>query len=70
MMSVCAVIVPNCCRYYSQNRPKSLMNVYDSQIEFYGDFDASFHKSLDLTIDLSVALLGTRSHRYDASALF
>ncbi|CAO2841566.1 unnamed protein product [Amaranthus hypochondriacus] len=35
-------------------------------IEFYGDFDASFHKSLDLTIDLSVALLGTRSHRWSA----
>ncbi|XP_057249677.1 peroxiredoxin-2F, mitochondrial isoform X2 [Beta vulgaris subsp. vulgaris] len=35
-------------------------------IEFYGDFDASFHKSLDLTIDLSAALLGTRSHRWSA----
>ncbi|KNA13340.1 hypothetical protein SOVF_117800 [Spinacia oleracea] len=37
-------------------------------IDFYGDFDASFHKSLssDLTIDLSGALLGTRSHRWSA----
>lgn len=35
-------------------------------IEFYGDFDASFHKSLDLTIDLSAALLGPRSHRWSA----
>ncbi|XP_019070629.1 peroxiredoxin-2F, mitochondrial isoform X1 [Solanum lycopersicum] len=36
------------------------------QIEFYGDFDGSFHKSLDLTIDLSAALLGLRSHRWSA----
>ncbi|GAB4843442.1 hypothetical protein Ancab_013404 [Ancistrocladus abbreviatus] len=35
-------------------------------IEFYGDFDGSFHKSLDLTIDLSSALLGIRSHRWSA----
>ena len=34
------------------------------QIEFYGDFDGSFHKKLDLMIDLSAALLGPRSHRY------
>ena len=36
------------------------------QIEFYGDFDGSFHKSLDLVTDLSGALLGTRSQRYIA----
>ncbi|KAM7488692.1 hypothetical protein LguiB_026176 [Lonicera macranthoides] len=35
-------------------------------IEFYGDFDGSFHKSLDLGIDLSAALLGPRSHRWSA----
>lgn len=35
-------------------------------IEFYGDFDGSFHKSLDLEIDLSAALLGRRSHRWSA----
>ncbi|OIT40178.1 PREDICTED: peroxiredoxin-2F, mitochondrial [Nicotiana attenuata] len=35
-------------------------------IEFYGDFDGSFHKNLDLTIDLSAALLGPRSHRWSA----
>lgn len=35
-------------------------------IEFYGDFDGSFHKSLDLTMDLSSALLGTRSTRWSA----
>ncbi|WVZ71673.1 hypothetical protein U9M48_020233 [Paspalum notatum var. saurae] len=35
-------------------------------IEFYGDFDGSFHKSLDLEIDLSAALLGSRSHRWSA----
>ncbi|KAK4388537.1 Peroxiredoxin-2F, mitochondrial [Sesamum angolense] len=35
-------------------------------IEFYGDFDGSFHKKLDLMIDLSAALLGPRSHRWSA----
>ncbi|XP_075512335.1 peroxiredoxin-2F, mitochondrial [Primulina tabacum] len=35
-------------------------------IEFYGDFDGSFHKKLDLVVDLSSALLGPRSHRWSA----
>ncbi|XP_020207795.1 peroxiredoxin-2F, mitochondrial isoform X1 [Cajanus cajan] len=35
-------------------------------IDFYGDFDGSFHKSLDLVTDLSGALLGTRSERWSA----
>ncbi|KAL6526565.1 hypothetical protein OROGR_015655 [Orobanche gracilis] len=35
-------------------------------IEFYGDFDGSFHKKMDLSIDLSAALLGPRSHRWSA----
>ncbi|KAG9141436.1 hypothetical protein Leryth_001869 [Lithospermum erythrorhizon] len=35
-------------------------------IEFYGDFDGSFHKSLDLSVDLTSALLGHRSHRWSA----
>ncbi|KAF7813783.1 peroxiredoxin-2F, mitochondrial-like [Senna tora] len=35
-------------------------------IEFYGDFDGSFHKSLDLVTDLSGALLGIRSQRWSA----
>ncbi|KAK4776817.1 hypothetical protein SAY86_005505 [Trapa natans] len=35
-------------------------------IEFYGDFDGSFHKSLELTKDLSGALLGHRSERWSA----
>ncbi|KAK6913892.1 Redoxin, partial [Dillenia turbinata] len=35
-------------------------------IEFYGDFDGKFHKSLDLGVDLSAALLGPRSHRWSA----
>ncbi|KAK7359740.1 hypothetical protein VNO77_01705 [Canavalia gladiata] len=35
-------------------------------IEFYGDFDGSFHKSLELVVDLSGALLGTRSARWSA----
>ncbi|MED6158695.1 hypothetical protein PIB30_035237 [Stylosanthes scabra] len=38
----------------------------NNAIEFYGDFDGSFHKSLDLVVDLSGALLGTRSHRWSA----
>ncbi|KAL0918632.1 hypothetical protein M5K25_010651 [Dendrobium thyrsiflorum] len=35
-------------------------------IDFYGDFDGSFHKSLELDVDLSGALLGRRSHRWSA----
>ncbi|KAK1317266.1 hypothetical protein QJS10_CPA05g00878 [Acorus calamus] len=35
-------------------------------IEFYGDFDGSFHKSLELGMDLSGALLGHRSQRWSA----
>ncbi|KAJ0234202.1 3-dehydrosphinganine reductase TSC10B [Hirschfeldia incana] len=35
-------------------------------IEFYGDFDGKFHKSLGLDKDLSVALLGPRSERWSA----
>ncbi|XP_022761047.1 peroxiredoxin-2F, mitochondrial [Durio zibethinus] len=35
-------------------------------IEFYGDLDGSFHKSLDLGKDLSAALLGPRSERWSA----
>ncbi|KAI3821193.1 hypothetical protein L1987_08752 [Smallanthus sonchifolius] len=31
------------------------------EIEFYGDFDGNFHKSLELDLDLSVALLGHHS---------
>ncbi|KAL7123934.1 hypothetical protein ABFS83_14G015300 [Erythranthe nasuta] len=38
----------------------------NEDIEFYGDFDGSFHKKLDLSIDLSAALLGPRSHRWSA----
>ncbi|CAL9037857.1 peroxiredoxin-2F, mitochondrial-like [Musa acuminata AAA Group] len=35
-------------------------------IEFYGDFDGSFHKRLELDLDLSAALLGHRSQRWSA----
>ncbi|KAG5130840.1 hypothetical protein AAZX31_13G188500 [Glycine max] len=35
-------------------------------IEFYGDFDGSFHKSLKLVTNLSNVLLGTRSERWSA----
>ncbi|KAJ7980098.1 putative Peroxiredoxin [Quillaja saponaria] len=35
-------------------------------IEFYGDFDGRFHKSLELDKDLSAALLGHRSQRWSA----
>ncbi|KAK8961089.1 hypothetical protein KSP40_PGU004652 [Platanthera guangdongensis] len=33
-----------------------------SKIDFYGDFDGSFHKSLEWDVDLSSALMGCRSH--------
>ncbi|KAH1102530.1 hypothetical protein GYH30_036862 [Glycine max] len=36
-------------------------------IEFYGDFDGSFHKSLKLVTNLSNVLLGTRSERFKMS---
>ncbi|KAL2644214.1 hypothetical protein R1flu_011801 [Riccia fluitans] len=36
------------------------------ELEFYGDFDGSFHKSLDLTVDLGFALMGERSTRWSA----
>lgn len=35
-------------------------------IEFYGDFNGSFHKSMELDLDLSAALLGHRSQRWSA----
>ncbi|RZC89841.1 hypothetical protein C5167_035836 [Papaver somniferum] len=35
-------------------------------IEFYGDLDGSFHKSLNLEKDLCAALLGHRSQRWSA----
>ncbi|KMZ72186.1 Peroxiredoxin-2F, mitochondrial [Zostera marina] len=35
-------------------------------IEFYGDFDGKFHKSLELDLDLSAGLLGHRSQRWSA----
>lgn len=35
-------------------------------IEFYGDFDGRFHKTLELDLDLSAALLGHRSQRWSA----
>jgi len=35
-------------------------------IEFYGDFDGSFHKRMELDLDLSAALLGHRSQRWSA----
>ncbi|XP_039040152.1 peroxiredoxin-2F, mitochondrial-like [Hibiscus syriacus] len=48
------------------------MNVWASKlkakdmIDFYGDFDGSFHKSLELGKDLFAALLGPRSQRWSA----
>ncbi|TVU06118.1 hypothetical protein EJB05_49311, partial [Eragrostis curvula] len=38
------------------------VDIFGLPIEFYGDFDGSFCKSLDLEIDLSAALLDRRSH--------
>ncbi|XP_030470510.1 peroxiredoxin-2F, mitochondrial-like [Syzygium oleosum] len=50
---------------YTMNGWAETLKAKDA-IEFYGDFDASFHKSLDLTKDLSAALLGLRSERWSA----
>ncbi|KAJ4971733.1 hypothetical protein NE237_004832 [Protea cynaroides] len=36
------------------------------EIEFYGDFDGSFNRSLGLDKDLTEALLGPRSQRWSA----
>eukprot|EP00475_Leptophrys_vorax_P017546 TRINITY_DN24183_c0_g1_i2.p1 TRINITY_DN24183_c0_g1~~TRINITY_DN24183_c0_g1_i2.p1 ORF type:complete len:157 (-),score=13.27 TRINITY_DN24183_c0_g1_i2:263-733(-) len=38
----------------------------DGKIEFYADFDGSFHRSLGLEFDCSGALLGVRSNRWAA----
>ncbi|RWV91426.1 hypothetical protein GW17_00046284 [Ensete ventricosum] len=40
-----------------------IMYAVSDKIEFYGDFDGTFHKSLELELDLSAALLGHRSQR-------
>ncbi|XP_042488428.1 peroxiredoxin-2F, mitochondrial [Macadamia integrifolia] len=37
-----------------------------NDIEFYGDFTGSFHKSLELDKDLTGALMGPRSQRWSA----
>ncbi|CAM8911833.1 unnamed protein product [Rhodiola kirilowii] len=50
---------------YVMNGWASKLEAKDA-IEFYGDFDGSFHKSLDLGKDLSAALLGHRSERWSA----
>ncbi|KAJ4809083.1 hypothetical protein LUZ62_021649 [Rhynchospora pubera] len=50
---------------YSMNAWAEKLQAKDA-IEFYGDFDGKFHKSLELDIDLSAALLGPRSHRWSA----
>ncbi|NP_001351910.1 putative peroxiredoxin-2F, mitochondrial [Cicer arietinum] len=50
---------------YTMNAWAEKLQAKDA-IEFYGDFDGSFHKSLELTTDLSGALLGTRSERWSA----
>eukprot|EP00252_Welwitschia_mirabilis_P013801 TRINITY_DN3040_c0_g1_i1.p1 TRINITY_DN3040_c0_g1~~TRINITY_DN3040_c0_g1_i1.p1 ORF type:complete len:195 (-),score=36.51 TRINITY_DN3040_c0_g1_i1:276-860(-) len=41
------------------------LNAKDA-IDFYGDFNGQFHKSLELDLDLSSALLGHRSQRWSA----
>ncbi|KAL2580042.1 hypothetical protein AAZV13_15G098000 [Glycine max] len=50
---------------YTMNAWAEKLQAKDA-IEFYGDFDGSFHKSLELVTDLSGALLGTRSERWSA----
>ncbi|KAL3697405.1 hypothetical protein R1sor_011481 [Riccia sorocarpa] len=36
------------------------------KLEFYGDFDGKFHEHLELTVDLTFALMGPRSTRWSA----
>ncbi|KAK7245829.1 hypothetical protein RIF29_40681 [Crotalaria pallida] len=50
---------------YTMNAWAEKLQAKDA-IDFYGDFDGSFHKSLELVTDLSGALLGTRSERWSA----
>ncbi|KAG6738380.1 hypothetical protein POTOM_057996 [Populus tomentosa] len=50
---------------YTMNAWAEKLQAKDA-IEFYGDFDGSLHKSLELNKDLSVALLGHRSERWSA----
>ncbi|KAK7303275.1 hypothetical protein RJT34_14178 [Clitoria ternatea] len=50
---------------YTMNAWAEKLQAKDA-IEFYGDFDGSFHKSLELVTDLTGALLGTRSERWSA----
>ncbi|CAK7341231.1 unnamed protein product [Dovyalis caffra] len=50
---------------YTMNAWAEKLQAKDA-IEFYGDFDGSLHKSLELDKDLSVALLGSRSERWSA----
>ncbi|XP_027338206.1 peroxiredoxin-2F, mitochondrial-like [Abrus precatorius] len=50
---------------YTMNEWAEKLQAKDA-IEFYGDFNGRFHKSLKLVTDLSHALLGTRSERYSA----
>ncbi|XP_007034650.2 PREDICTED: peroxiredoxin-2F, mitochondrial [Theobroma cacao] len=50
---------------YTMNAWADKLQAKDA-IEFYGDFDGSFHKSLELEKDLSAALLGPRSERWSA----
>ncbi|KAG2727429.1 hypothetical protein I3843_01G153000 [Carya illinoinensis] len=50
---------------YAMNAWAEKLEAKDS-IDFYGDFDGSFHKSLGLEKDLSAALLGPRSQRWSA----
>ncbi|KAK7359741.1 hypothetical protein VNO77_01706 [Canavalia gladiata] len=50
---------------YTMNEWAEKMQAKDA-IEFYGDFDGSFHRSLKLVTDLSHVLLGTRSERWSA----
>ncbi|XP_002960997.2 peroxiredoxin-2F, mitochondrial [Selaginella moellendorffii] len=50
---------------YTINAWAEKMNA-KGKIQFFADFDGSFHKSLGLECDLSKALLGLRSQRWSA----
>ncbi|BBN01813.1 protein MpPRX4 [Marchantia polymorpha subsp. ruderalis] len=50
---------------YVMNGWAEKLNAKD-KLDFFGDFDGSFHKSLGLDFNLSFALLGHRSQRWAA----
>lgn len=49
---------------YTMQNWAEKMGVDSSKVTFFGDHDGSWTRALGMEVDLSVALLGVRSHRY------